>query len=83
MKVKVISRMISKNKKSTLKIILISITIILTIGIIIILVNKEYVEKIHGELEQKTLATSENDLIDLTIEIKEETTSSYKCLLIK
>ena len=47
MKVKVISRMISKNKKSTLKIILISITIILTIGIIIILVNKEYVEKIQ------------------------------------
>lgn len=81
MKVKVMSKMISKNIKSKLKLLLILITMILTIGTII-LISKENIKKLHGEVEQTTLATQEDDLIDLNIEIKEETTSSYKCLLI-
>lgn len=64
---------IRKNKKT----IIFTIIIIAIILIGVILLNKNNTQKIQN----KALAENENDLINLELEIKDETDESYKCLL--
>lgn len=63
------------NKKR--KIIIIAIIIAIIILLCVVLLNR----KSNNKIDQKVLAQEEQEVINLNLEIKQETNESYKCLL--